>query len=237
MTFRAVAVNSCLVVATLTFALGCSRAIQPVSPVSPASKAVATDGPAAHAAVAQTGLDADEALAMRDIAVGDWSVPVDGLKGRLILTKHRLEIVDGRETIEMIAYLALHNISPNGNAREFFFDPALNCELRNSQGAVVRGAPMTGGRGRPESTWVNLPFDSTIRLRLSPFGYLNDHGLMLLLCSHTWLIDPDDDSNYFLSGVFMADRTTDTGRENLWRGVLKLPRVKISMNEVTAQSR
>jgi len=237
MTSRAAAFNSCLAVATVTFALGCSRAIQPISPVSPAPKAAATDGPAAHAAVAQTGLDADEALAMRDIAAGDWSVPVDGLKGRLILAEHRLEIVNGRETIEMIAYLALHNISPNGSAREFFFDPALKCELRDSQGAVVRGAAIAGGGGHPDSTWVNLPFDSTIRLRLSPFGYLNDHGLMLLLCSRTWLIDPDDNTDYFLSGVFMADRATDSGRETLWRGALKLPRMKISMNDATPQSR
>src|SRR4051812_39517601 len=83
------------------------------------------------------------------LAVGDWSEPVDGLRGRLIVAQGKT-LGDGK-TRESLIYLELQNVAETGE-RVVSFDPygfpyGLKCELFDGNGKAVPQAPSTGRNG------------------------------------------------------------------------------------------
>ena len=109
----------------------------------------------------------------------------------------------------------------------------LRCELRDKDMRPVKptASPFGGGGGGvPQSEWVTLPSDATIRLRASPFGIHRPKAMAIAPdVGSLWVIDDGDANEYFLSGTFTAaaaDRTPP-GDGHIWRGTIELPAVKI----------
>src|SRR5215210_9565053 len=76
------------------------------------------------------------------VAVGDWSQPVDGLRGRLLVYQGRT-LGDGK-TRETLVYVELQNVAEAGE-RSLVFDPdRLKCELLDAAGKAVPLAPAFG---------------------------------------------------------------------------------------------
>jgi hypothetical protein len=164
------------------------------------------------------------------IAVGDWSDEVAGLRGRLLIANGRV-FADGK-LHETVAYLELRN-SPDaagGNSKSVYFDPDISCEMLDPQGVTVpqggRGYS-GGGGGRPNVELVTLPYDSTIRLRLSPYGYGSEDGLRIDISQYEWNIKSTDKGEYTLSATFTSDPAQQQ-QLNTWHGTLKLPAIKIA---------
>src|SRR4051794_40090659 len=75
------------------------------------------------------------------VAVGDWSEPVNGLRGRLVVGEGR---VLGNSTVrETVIYLELQNASDAaGDPLRVSFDPGyLKCELRDAKDKLVPRTP------------------------------------------------------------------------------------------------
>ena len=141
--------------------------------------------------------------------LGDWSDDVEGLIGRLLIARGKL-LADGKLR-ETVAYLELRYAPPAVEEMErVYFDPNLACEMRSASGDVIpqhgRGG---GGGGRPSAQWIYLPYDSTIRLRLSPYGFGSQDGLRMIIGPNEWNVADNDKQIYFLSGSFESDPPVD----------------------------
>jgi hypothetical protein len=168
------------------------------------------------------------------VAIGDWSTPVDGLRGRLLVylgpTREAGTAETPRKYRETLVYVELQNVAESGE-RNVYFDPdGLKCELLDAAGkAAPRPEEGSGGSGgRPGKTWVRLPHDSTLRLRVSPYGSggLDEVGLGITIGTDTWLIKAGDTADYVLAGTFTS-RPKDGAGINVWAGELILPKAKV----------
>jgi hypothetical protein len=161
------------------------------------------------------------------VAVGDWSEPADGIRGRLVVTQGRT-LGDGKAR-ETRVYVELQNVGAAGERRMEFNPYLLKCELVDAAGKAVPQAPAfprTGGW--PGKTLVTIPFDSTLRLRANPLGFGRADGLLLPFITDGWLIGAGDKADYFLSGTLTAAPVDWNGPGRApWAGELKLPRAKI----------
>jgi hypothetical protein len=169
------------------------------------------------------------------VAVGAWSEPTDGLRGRLLVYQGRA-LGDGK-TRETLVYLELRNVAESGD-RNVYFDPdGLKCELLDAKGKAVPQTPLGGSGGRPGKTWVRLPHDSTLRLRANPFGFgqPDSVGLLIPLGTDTWLIKAGDASDYYLAGTFTSLPKDGVGI-NVWTGEIKLPKAKVKPGEAADAS-
>ena len=181
-------------------------------------------------ASSQLSLAADEKTI---VATGDWSEPVNGLRGRLILAQGRV-LGDGK-TRESLIYTELENVALTSAGKvDIEFDPnALKCELSDAAGKPVPKTPGGGSGGRPGKTWVTIPFDSSIRLRVNPFAFGRAEGLLIPLNHAAWHIK--DTADYYLSGTLTV--APPESKSEAWKGVIKLPKAKISLKPPTPLGR
>jgi len=177
-------------------------------------------------ALAQMSLPADEKT---PVAIGDWSEPVDGLRGRLLVFQGPVR--DEGTSRETLVYVELQNVAASGE-RDVYFEPSgLKCELRDVAG---KGPPRpkmgsSGSGGRPGKKWVRLPHDSSLRLRVSPYGYgsPDEKAFVITIGFDTWQIKATDAAEYSLAGTFKVNPPEVKGREKSWAGELKLPAAKV----------
>jgi len=178
------------------------------------------------------------------VALGEWSQPVDcsgadrkdcgSLRGRLLIRYGYSPRYAG-QLPETQVYLELQNVSTTvGNPMEIYFDPqnGLQCELRDSHDQPP--PPIgTGGSGAfPSPCWVTLPYDSTVRLRSSWYGYgmPKNKGLKIPLFQEL-IILAENTNDYFLSSTFTVTAPTNhicPPDHCVWQGTLTLPKMKIA---------
>jgi len=163
------------------------------------------------------------------LAAGDWSEPVDGLRGRLLLGQGRsLPDLKARETL---VYVEIEEVADAyAGDRAVYFDPAaLQCKLAQADGKPVPEHPSggSGGRGGPPAGWVTIPSDAMMRLRANPSGYGTPDGLHIALANAHYLLKTGETGEYRLSGTLTVTPPAGHGRANAWAGVLKLPPVKV----------
>lgn len=178
------------------------------------------------------------------LATGDWSKPVTdsrgcAVRGRLVVC----EKVVGDDRREVAVHVELQDASDSvGGTVQLFCDfgradfrpeykGGLRCELRDKDQRAVKPAPSVFSGGVPQSEWVTLPSDATIRLRASPFGIHRPNAMALAPdVSTLWVIGDDDANEYFLSGTFTVDPPADRkppGEGHVWRGTIDMPAVRI----------
>jgi hypothetical protein len=161
------------------------------------------------------------------VAAGYWSTRVNGLRGRLVLARGKV-LGDGR-TRESVVYVELEYApdAVGGDAAVLFEPDALKCELTDAAGKAVPQAPGFGSGGRPGKSWVTLPFDSTVRLRASPYGFGRAEGFLIPLNGTAWHVT--DAAEYHLSGTLTVAPPAD--RPGAWKGELRLPGATIRLTD------
>jgi hypothetical protein len=174
------------------------------------------------------------ATVLEPVTTGDWSAPVKGLRGRLLFA----EDPPYNGTRVAVVYLELQNVSSNGAPMEIYYDGdhSLAGALLDGVGLPVRQARMPADIMSPFPYWIMLPVDSSLRFRVSVYGYSTppNAGMSIGLMSGDWIIPPRSHATYYLTGTFKVTppKSDDPFRSPLavWKGVLKLPKVKIPVN-------
>jgi hypothetical protein len=160
------------------------------------------------------------------VAMGDWSTPADGLRARLLVYQGRT-LGDGKAR-ETLVYVELGNVAESGERWLEFAPEGLKWELLDAAGKAVPKTPIRGGGGRPGKTEVRIPFDSTLRLRVNPYGFGRADDLLLPLATDAWLIKAGDAADYFLAGTLTVPAVPWNGPgKPAWAGELKLPKAKL----------
>jgi hypothetical protein len=170
------------------------------------------------------------------IAAGDWSEEAAGLRGRLVIAASGGPSTEPGRLRNAAVYLDLR-FSPRAFAKPLnvYFDPDIDFELRDSRQQVVTREPGGFGGGRPGAEWVRLPFDSTVRLRLTPYGIAGTDALRIVVNRASWSIKSADAGTYTFEGAFSSTPPADPAWANPWQGTLKLPPVKLAMAEILAR--
>lgn len=178
------------------------------------------------------------------IAAGDWSKPVTdargfALRGRLVLC----EKVVSAERRETAVYVELQDASESiGGLMQIYCDlgktdfrpeykGGLQCEMKDKEKRPLKTTPFPFSGAVPQSQWITLPTDGTIRLRASPFGIYRAKAMALAPdLGKLWIIANDDPNDYFLNGKFTVDPAADRkppSEGHVWRGMIELPAVHI----------
>jgi hypothetical protein len=158
--------------------------------------------------------------------VGEWSTTVNGLKGRLI-TKEDKPFYG----TQMVAvYVELANVSDVGNAMAFYFDPdkTIVSKMIDESGKTLAQPPTAADIITTSPFWLALPWDGTMRFRVSVSGYgvYKNSGTNVQMMSGNWLIKPDDKQKYYLEAKFIA-RAPENDKRHSWNGELDVPRVLV----------
>lgn len=178
------------------------------------------------------------------IAISPWSEPVaSGAEGQSgsSAVRGRLLVLEGRspgyagQLPETRVYLELQNVSTGvGGSIELYFDPrnGLRGELRDSRGQPPPQVGAGGNGGFPGACWVILPYDSTVKLRASWYGYgmPRSAGLKIPLFEEL-VLRADNTNDYYLAVTFIAPPPTNHVLEpghTIWQGTLSLPKVMVS---------
>ena len=179
------------------------------------------------------------------VAMSGWSKAVgtyhgQSLRARLILAQEHSPAHAG-PVPETELYVELQNVTRYaGPPLQIYFDPrrGLHCDLFDSSGTLQPADFDLGGMG-PSPAWISLPYDSTIRLRASMFGYGAQKGdgfdLDLPGSCQRWRFGPGDTNAYFLSGSFAATPPTNFVAKDfeaervIWNGNLEIPKMQISV--------
>lgn len=161
---------------------------------------------------------------------GAWSEPANGIQGRLFAT----EDPEFNGTKMVAIYLELRNVSHVANPLEIYFEPIKSIESRVLDGGdkPVAKYPSPASIGLTPPFWLTLPFDSTLRFRVSVSGYgvPQNGGTNIQMMSGNWLMKADDERDYFLEAAFVSQPAKlDSGRRlrRVWQGTIKLPKVLI----------
>lgn len=194
------------------------------------------------------------------IALSDWSKPIwlrndrlhdEAIRGRLLIVQGMEPAYGGPPTTNgAMTFIELQNVTgASGDSIEVCFAVTnLHCELSDASGKVIAkpegGA--WGGRGPFSPCWVNLPYNSTIRL------FVNGGSMDPLAVypsgepwSH-WSIKPRDTNSYFLTGTLNLFAHTNLSLSQEFRemdykehgmATLTFPKMKIKTGTVESQQR
>lgn len=186
------------------------------------------------------------------IVMSEWSKPVsltddqghdEAIRGRLLILQGMEPAYGGPPTTNgAMTFVELQNVGIGG-LEVYFAVTNLHCEL---SGATGKAVPMPsgggwGGRGPFLPCWVNLPYNSTIRLFING-GTMNPLAVYPSgePWSH-WSIPANDTNIYFLSGTLTLSTHTNLSLSPPFRemdyqqhrtATLAFPRTRIMASSV-----
>jgi hypothetical protein len=157
----------------------------------------------------------------------EWSDPVDGLRGRLVI-----EYGPDFEGAEIaLVYLELQNVSDSAGIKDLWFDEThqFKWQLQDEKGNPVPRTYPPMSVFSDLGHWMGLPFDSTLRFRVSVSGYgiIPNGGIALQLPSgFFWQVPRKKEGSYYLSATFSSVPAKEE-RKRSWKGTLVLPKVML----------
>src|SRR3954471_12211503 len=138
----------------------------------------------------------------RKFEVGAWSNTVNGLRGRLLAAPG--EVFEGTRMVDV--YLELRNVSDVGNPMDVYFDQfrSITSSVADAEGKALKQPPNAASIASPGPFWLSIPWDGTLRFRLSVSGYgiYKNSGTDIPMNSGNWVIAPGDKKQYFLQADF-----------------------------------
>ena len=159
--------------------------------------------------------------------IGAWSESVNGIQGRLIIT----EDPKFNGTRMIAAYLELQNVSDVGTPIEIYFDSThvIQCQLLDANDKPIAMPGLSADIMTPLPFWLTLPYDSSLRFRISVSGYgvPKDAGTLIQMECGGWLIKATDQGEYALEVTFFSRPSKEDKERRAWKGTLKLPKVRI----------
>lgn len=163
---------------------------------------------------------------------GPWSPPVTdsrgfALRGRLVV---RVRPRPDRHR-EAAVFVELEDASTtvHGGMRVRFDPDALRCQMRRGGGPPLPPEPFAFGGAAPRPTWIDLPCDTRVRLRSSPFGLWRPDALAIAPSLGTlWTIPDRSRIPHWLSGTLtVAPDGPTVSDPQIWRGTLVLPALRL----------
>jgi hypothetical protein len=163
-------------------------------------------------------------------AIGEWSEPTNGLRGRLIFYSNGITDRDG--VVKGLVYLELQNLPPGDTLYVYYAvgRMPLKCELRDFSGKSIEESRGAGSDFMPAACWLALPPDSTLRFRTGYSSSAPDFPCLFIISAFIggkWHVPMTATNDYYLSGTFSSISTTNGTRPRVWEGTLKLPPVRI----------
>lgn len=158
-----------------------------------------------------------------------WSEPVAGLKARIEVEQKGTK--DGSP--KLVPYLSLRNVTDTlGTVDVYLSMHNLNLWLEDSKGKRLEPRP-GGVNGRngfvPNPFWLQIPFDSIVRMRMDLSGYFPPPASEFVIESERCLlaIGKGWSSPVFLAGTFEVTDPPREARSMRFEGKLNLPRILI----------
>ena len=180
------------------------------------------------------------------VVMSEWSKPVslrdaqslhdEAIRGRLLILQGMEPAYGGPPTTNgAMTFVELQNVGI-GDIEVYFAVTNLHCELSDAMGKPVpKPSGGGGGRGPFLPCWVNLPYNSTIRLFVNG-GWLNP--LMVYPSGEPWSrwsIPPNGTNVYYLSGILnVSTHTNALLPPDYFKGTLVFPKTRITGGKVEA---
>jgi len=180
------------------------------------------------------------------IVMSEWSKPVsltdnqghdEAIRGRLLIIEGMEPAYGGPPTTNgAMTFVELQNIGL-GSIEVYFAVTNLHCELSDAAGKAVPkpSGGAWGGRGPFPPCWVNLPYNSTIRLFVNG-GRLNP--LMVYPGGEPWSrwsIPASGTNIYYLTGTLnVSTHTNPPLPPEYFKGTLVFPKTRIVGGKVEA---
>lgn len=158
-----------------------------------------------------------------------WSPADGGLTARIEVERRG----EKAGTPKLVPYLLLRNATDSiGTVDIFLSRDNLKLWLEDETGKDLKdgGAGINGRNGFvPGPFWLQLPYDSVIRMNAGLEGYFSPPpGRLLLETDSALLYLPKDfKGKAFLAGTFTVKDPPHEARSMRWEGTLKLPPVMI----------
>jgi len=164
-------------------------------------------------------------LSLKAEEIGAWSDRVDGIQGRLIANR----VSDFYGTKMVNVYLELKN--PGAGPIEISFgDDTLKSRVVDStESQVIKPTEASMSVFFPPPQRLILPYDSTLRFRVSVSGYgiPKEAGTAIQMIEGLLLFKSDQKQQFFFeSSLTSKAKIVDTSVRQ-WEGTIKLPKVLI----------
>jgi hypothetical protein len=176
------------------------------------------------------------------IAMSAWSEPTGSsndtdswpIRARLIVCYGYSPRYTGARP-ETQVYLEIQNVSDTALQIYCDFENGLQGELRDINSKQVTSGGGPGSGTFPPASWVTLPYDATIRLRASWFGYgMPRHNGLMIPLYRKLIIRPGDPNAYALHATFTVVPPTNhvcPPGYHVWQGKVALPAMSISAQQ------
>lgn len=159
-----------------------------------------------------------------------WSPTVQGLRGRLVLTK-----AGDAPKPQVRIDLEIENVSDSATPIELWWaDPSTIIELtlEDAQGTVIPKSAMPGSYAAGPPTWLSVPVSSATRFTLSKGAYEYGTGGRVTLRPTTfqgWMSMPAPPARLFLRGKLTPPKPSaaDATGHRPWAGTLDFPAVAL----------
>jgi hypothetical protein len=154
---------------------------------------------------------------------GVWSEIVDGIQGRLWVSKsgdtfNETELTD--------VYLELRNVSGGLVPVEIYYDTGhpMSCEVVDTEGHTIQQTASVASILQPDPFWLTLPQGGLLQFIVSVSGYgiSKRSGIMIQMPCGDWALKPAGRSLFLRATIKVEPRQEDSGHR-AWHGTLSLP--------------
>ena len=180
------------------------------------------------------------------IAMSEWSKPIslrnnqlhdEAIRGRLLIVQGMEPGYGGPPTNGAMTFVELQNVTQAccDGIEVYFAVTNLHCELTDATGKAIPKPTRVGwgGRGPFLPCWVNLPYNSTVRLFVNG-GTLNP--LMVFPSGEPWSrwsIPPNGRNVYYLAGTLsVCAHTNSSLPPDYYKATVVFPKTRITGREV-----
>lgn len=158
-----------------------------------------------------------------------WSDPVAGLQSYIDVERHG----EKGGSPKLVTYLNLRNVTDSFGTVDIYLSMGnVVLWLEDESGHKLKDNP-AGVNGRngfvPNPFWLQLPIDSTIRMRVDLSGYFPPPPCELLIEGESALLAVPKGwgKPVFLAGKFVVKDPPHEARGNRWEGTMVFPRILI----------
>ena len=159
----------------------------------------------------------------------EWGEPIAGLRSRIDVVRKG----DKDGSPKLVTYLSLENVTDSlGTIDVYLSIGNLVLWLEDKAGNKLEMSP-SGLNGRngfvPSPFWLQIPFDTTIRMRTDLTGYFSRRASELVIESESGLLAVPKGwkKPVYLAGKFEIVDPPHEARSRRWEGTMGVPRILI----------
>jgi hypothetical protein len=158
---------------------------------------------------------------------GPWSLPISGVQARFSFETG--DLFNGTRITRI--FLELRNTTGVLNPICMLYDPirSIKAQLYDAAGKPASVGPSAASIFSAFPFLICLPYKGTLRFDVTAYGYgvAKDKKALIGLHSRAWVIEKADPSEYFLGGVFVAERPLRPLNEKIWTGRIEIPKARV----------